>query len=350
MNAHMPRRRDARSLDHRTLEEMRRLAVREVLKGAIEHVVAKRLEVHPGTVSKWVSMFRDGGEEALASTAATGRPPKLTKRQLARLRGIIIGKNPRQLNFGAALWTLRIVGQMIEQIFDVVLHPTTVGRILHGMGITPQKPTRCAFERDEEECRRWCTRQFPGIVRFAEKRHAILLFEDETGFHEDHVLGRTWGEKGRRPVVRVPGTRRRINVISAISPVGRLWFRCYPGTLTAPRYIGFLQALLHDFRRPIVLIHDRHPAHTAAATRRFLQAHRDRITIFELPAYAPHLNPDEHVWTHLKGLFRRIPLEVRESLTTRVDEMLADLEATPQLVKSFFGHPEVEYVKQALGW
>jgi transposase len=337
-------------LDHKTLEEMRRLAVRQVLDGAVERVVAESLEVHPGTISKWVGIYREGGEEALASRKATGRPPKLTHAQRARVRRIIIGKNPRQLNFGALLWTTRLVGQMIEQLFAVVLDPVTVGRILRDMGISPQKPIRRAFQRDDEECRCWCQEVFPSIVREAKRRQAVLLFVDESGIHEDHPLGRTWGEKGKTPILEVSGKRRRINVISAISPRGRLWFRCYRENLTAPLYVEFLKALLHDIRKPIILVQDRHPAHVAAFVRRFLQTIGKRLTIYELPAYAPNLNPDEHVWTHVKGLFRSIPLDRDESLNERVDEMLRDLQSTPSSVRKFFLHPEVDYVRKALGW
>ena len=42
--------RDARSLSHQTLEEMRRLAVKSVLAGDSQKDLAERLQVHPGTV------------------------------------------------------------------------------------------------------------------------------------------------------------------------------------------------------------------------------------------------------------------------------------------------------------
>jgi transposase-like protein len=51
--------RDARSLDHATLEEMRRLAVRRVVEGGeTQAAVAHSLEVHPVTVAKWVGTYR----------------------------------------------------------------------------------------------------------------------------------------------------------------------------------------------------------------------------------------------------------------------------------------------------
>lgn len=326
------------------------MAVRAVLEKESQRSVAERFDVHHQTVCKWMNWYRNAGEEALASTKAPGPATKLAKRQIKTLRRIILGKNPRQLNFGMALWTLPIIAKLIEVKFGIVLHGTTVSRMLSRLGLTPQKPIRRAFQRDQAECLYWMKRQFPKIVREAQRKQAVLLFGDETGVHEDHALARTWGERGETPVVRVSGSRRRINVISAISPRGRIWFRCYGGTLNAPRYVAFLEDLLHDVRGKIVLIHDRHPAHIAAATRRFIQEHADRLSVYELPGYAPDLNPDEHVWSFLKGGFKGNPLTEGEDFEERVQVSMYAIAADRGLVRSFFEHPQVQYVKEALGW
>lgn len=343
-------RRDARSLPHTTLEELRRLAVKRVLAGERQVDVAKSLEVHRGTIWKWVASWKEGGDDALASTKSSGRPPKLSAKQQAKLRRIIVGKNPLQLSFGTALWTLPIVAAVIRREFGVVLHETNVARLLTRMGLTPQKPTRRAFQRDDAECRQWASTVFPSIVREAKRKQATILFGDETGVREDGPIGTTWGIRGRRPVVRVTFTRARVNVVSFISPRGRLWFRCYKRELDADLFIEFLKALLHDVRGHIVLIIDRHPAHTAAKTMRFINEHANRLTVHFLPAYAPEMNPDEHVWAYLKGMFRRTPLDEREDLAAAVTESMATIKTDRELLKSFFEHPDVAYVKQAISW
>ncbi len=343
-------RRDARSLDHATLEEMRRLAVQRVVAGEGQRAVSRSLQLHHCTVSKWMRALREGGEDALASTKASGPAFALSDTELRTVSRIVIGKDPRQLNFGPALWTLPLVAHLIEMRFGKVLHKSTVGRILHRLGITPQKPVRRAFARDEEECRHWMATEFPALVRRAKRRQATLLFLDETGLHEDHAVGRTWGKRGSTPVVEVTGGRRRVNIISALSPRGRLWFRCYSGTLTAARFVSFLQALLDDTSTPIELVLDRHPAHMAAATRRFVHEHRARLTVHWLPVYAPDLNPSEHIWGWLKGCFAADPLERDEDLTHAAQLSMARLQRDRRLVRAFFGKPEVAYVKAALKW
>ncbi len=49
------KRRDARSLDHKTLEELRRLAVTRVLAGETHRAVGASLDVHRMTVAKWMA-------------------------------------------------------------------------------------------------------------------------------------------------------------------------------------------------------------------------------------------------------------------------------------------------------
>lgn len=342
--------RDARSLDHATLEEMRRLAVSRVLAGETQRAVAASLQVKHTSVWKWMNAYRTKGAAGLAGTKSTGRPPTLNAKQRERLRNMVVGKNPMQLGFSFALWTLPAVRELIVRKFGVVLHETTVARMLHAMGLTPQKPTRRAFQRDDEACVRWTTSDFPRVVRFAKRKQATLLFLDETGVHEDGPIGTTWGVRGERPVVRVSGSRRRTNVISAVSPRGRLWFRCFRGTLGAARFIDFLKALLHDVRGYIVLVLDRHPAHIAAATRRWLHEHRNRIHVELLPSYAPDLNPDEHVWSRLKGMFRQEPLRNREDLEPAVESAMEQLADDSAGLRKMFEHPDIVYVKKALKW
>jgi transposase len=341
--------RDARSLDHSTLEEMRRLAVSRVLAGENQREVARSLSVHFHTVWKWMRAYRKRGANGLARRTGAGRHPALTEKQQKRLFRLIVGYTPQQLKFPFALWSLPIVQQLIEREFGVALHKSTVARTLSRLGLTPQIPARRAFQRDEEACLRWAQEEFPAIVRAVKRRQSTLLFGDEAGVHEDGPVARTWGAKGQRPVVRVSGQRRRVNVISAISPRGRLWFRCFKGTLTAARFIEFLRALLHDVRGPIDLVLDKHPAHIAAATRRFILA-SPRLRIHNLPSYAPDMNPDEHVWGHLKSLFRREPIEPDEDLDDAVRESMEAISSDRPLVRAFFLHPETTYVRDALHW
>jgi len=53
---------------------------------------------------------------------------------------------------------------------------------------------------------------------------------------------------------------------------------------------------------------------------------------------------------YLKSMFSRAPLDVGETLTDAVADSMATIQEDRALVRSFFGNPEVAYVKQAISW
>jgi transposase len=166
----MTLRRDGRSLDHKTLEEMRRLGVARVLNGERQVDVAKSLMVDRTTVVRWMMKYRADGDAGLAAKPVPGRKPTLDAKQQAKLREIIVGKNPRQLGYGPALWTVRLVTEVIEREFQVVLHETSVSRMLRRMGLVPRKPIKRSFSRDEAACKEWAETTFPKILNEVRKK------------------------------------------------------------------------------------------------------------------------------------------------------------------------------------
>ena len=348
--------RDLRNLAGKTgterraaLAEIRRRAVRLVVRqGRKPSGVAKLFGVTPQTMSKWLAAYREKGDKGLQPRTGAGRPPALTKDELVNLRRTIVGKNPNQLNFGVLLWSLPIIVAVIHRMFGKELHSTTVARYLDQLGLTPQVPRRRSYSRDEREIRRWMVEEFPRIASDARRKQAVLLFLDEAGVHENGPVGTTWGKRGHRPIVSSSGNRSKINVISAVAPSGRLWFRCYKGNLDSATFIGFVRALLHDVRGDIVLVMDSHPAHVSEETMEFLAARMGRLQCELLPAYAPELNPDEHVWGLLKGMFRRDPIQRGERLDEAVDEVMRHLKGQRALIRALFGHPDLAYMNGPL--
>jgi transposase len=331
------------------LEEIRRRVVRLVAKRGRKVVqVARLFDLHAKTVSRWVSEARRGGEDALRSRKSSGRPAALTAVELRRLRRTIVGKNPAQLNFGVLLWTLPIIQQVVSKLFGKALHTTTIARYLDGLGLTPQKPLRRASQRNEADIAAWVAEQFPRIAADVRRKQAVLLFLDEAGVHENGPLGTTWGARGKRPVVKVTGNRGKINVISAVTPSGRLWFRCYRENLTGENFVEFLKALLHDVRGEIVLVMDSHPAHVGEEAQVFYAEKVGRLQVELLPKYAPELNPDEHVWGYLKGMFRQDPLQSTETLREAVDLAMAEMKKQKSLIRALFGHPDLAYISKSL--
>jgi transposase len=69
------------------------------------------------------------------------------------------------------------------------------------------------------------------------------------------------------------------------------------------------------------------------------------LTLHFLPGYAPELNPDELVRTHMKRTgVARTPLRKGEQLSDKIEAQLAAIKRRPQLVRSFFKAPHVAYI------
>src|SRR5262245_43931802 len=76
-------RRDGRKLDHKTLEEIRRMAVERVWEGEDPSEVIASYGFCRTTIYKWLRTAKGKrrGLDVLRSRKGTGRPPKLTKSQ-----------------------------------------------------------------------------------------------------------------------------------------------------------------------------------------------------------------------------------------------------------------------------
>ena len=162
---------------------------------------------------------------------------------------------------------------------------------------------------------------------------------DETGLFLNPLVRRTWARRGKTPVLPSDGGhRRKVSVIGAVtvSPVVRrlgLYFSTLPdGYFTAGAVVGFLRSLLKHLPGKVVVVWDGGGNHKGPAVREFLRRTR-RLTLERLPAYSPHLNPVELVWSWLKygKLANYAPAGVPE-LDAEVAERLLELKADPGLL------------------
>ncbi len=340
------KKRDGRSLDHKTLEELRLLAIERIEAGERVSDVARLLGFDRVVVQGWISRYRREGIEALYSRKAPGPTPKLTDEQVAMIRLIIVSTSPPVWNFPTVTWTRAMVAQLIEQGFGVSLSEESVGRIMRQrMGLSPQRPVRRAFEADEARINAWLETCYPAIRQEAERVGARIFFADEASVRSDYHSGTTWAPKGETPVVETSGQRFSINLISAISPDGELRWMPIEGTMTAERFIEFLKAMIKGRRKPIYLIVDGHSAHKAKVVKQFLKENEERLKLFVLPPYSPQLNPDELVWNHLKHhTIGKHAMHTIKELKRMVHEHMEALRAMPSMIRSFFREPQVQYI------
>lgn len=121
---------------------------------------------------------------------------------------------------------------------------------------------------------------------------------------------RTWAKRGHTPVIRVRGRSQRRFSIAALACYkhgerSRLVFRPkrhadHKGggrhSFTWTDYRDLLTAAHQQLGAPLVLVWDNLNVHLDARLRAFIDAH-DWITSYQLPPYAPDLNPVEGIWS-----------------------------------------------------
>lgn len=335
---------DGRRLSKEEKALIRRMAVQRVYDGESPSAVMDSYGLSRKAIYPWLRRAKAEGIDALAPRPHTGRKRDLTPEEEQEVARWVTGGDPRQHGFDFGLWTRQIVADLIAWRLGVELSVTSVGRLLHRQGITPQKPVRRAYERDPQAVQQWLDERYPAIQARAKREGARIFWLDEASIRSDDPLQRTWGARGQTPVVQTSGQRQSISAISALSNTGAFWYHVYTGRLTADRFIECLWDFLQSQRGKLVVIMDGHPVHKAKKVRAWLAERADRLEVELLPGYAPDLNPDELVWHQMRhyGTSKK-PLKKGESLKRRAINDLEKIKNDKSLIRRLFQAPTVRY-------
>ncbi|MFC8720627.1 transposase [Kitasatospora sp. NPDC057198] len=172
-----------------------------------------------------------------------------------------------------------------------------------------------------------------------------MVFEDEAGQSLTPPRARTWGRRGCTPVVRVRGRGSgRVSMVglTCCKPGQRSRLICavreYRGREGEPRGFGW-----RDFRDllvrvhaqlggPIVLVWDNLRLHLAKPLPAFIEANSHWLTVFQLPTYAPDLNPQEGIWSLVKRDLGNLAAADLGQITRAVKRRLEQIQYRPDTV------------------
>lgn len=335
---------DARKLSTKEQALIRRLAVQRVFDGERPCDITEAYGLSAKVIFKWIKKAKETGLDSLAPMFRSGRSRTLTDKEEKEVRNWVIGNDPRQYGFDFGLWTRKIVADLIEDRLGVTLSLNSVGRLLHRQGLTPQKPLRRAYERDEKAVDEWVNEVYPRVKKYAKDKSAEIFWLDEASIRSDDPLQRTWGERGQTPVVKTSGQRQSINAISALSNKGGFWYHVYDGKFNADKCVECFKRFLKGRTKPVILIVDGHPVHKSKKVIAYIDSLEGRLEIVFLPPYAPDLNPDELVWHQMRHVgTSKKPLKKGESLKNRAIMDLENIRRNKKLIKSFFEEATVSF-------
>ncbi|WP_422665326.1 transposase [Actinacidiphila cocklensis] len=271
-------------------ERIRLEAVERFEGGEKSREIAAVLRVSERSVERWHQAWPECGKTGVACKGSPGRP-RLSDVQIVRLEREL-ERGPLVHGWADQRWTLARVKTLIGRLVLAAAGPA-----VHRAGRRGGR----GMEEGDLAAGKSC----------AVEHGAWIVFEDEAGQSMTPPRARSWGRIGQTPVVRGRGSGRVSMAGMTCFKLGersRLIYaiREYRGHKDEPKCFGW-----RDFRDlvvraraqlggPIVLVWDNARIHLTAAKREFIHANAGWLTMFQLPAYAPDLNPTEGIWSLVK--------------------------------------------------
>ena len=252
------------------------------------------------TVYNWLNEFVRERWESLRYEKAPGRPSRLTKTQKRKLAEWIEA-GPEACGYASGCWSSVLIQDLIDRKFHVFYNRFYVCELLRNLGFSFQKARFVSDHLDEEARQHWMESEFPEILSQTKQLGASLFFGDEASFALWGSLSYTWGRRGQQPQVPTTGRRKGYKVFGAIEFFsGRLIYQGTEARFQSESYQSFLQYLLAQVPGTIILIQDGARYHTSKSTRDFLELHKKRLLVYQLPSYSPDYNPIEYLWKKVK--------------------------------------------------
>ena len=146
-------------LEHRRIQALALLD-----RGYSLNEVGRRIGCNASSVMRWRDMRKRGGATALRVRFSPGRPARLSASQRQKLVKLLL-QGPLPQGYRTNLWTTTRIAELIERKFKIRFHRDHVGRLMHSLGWSHQKPERRAVERDEEAITRWKQEDWPRIKK-----------------------------------------------------------------------------------------------------------------------------------------------------------------------------------------
>ena len=116
----------------------RMLAIANALDGMSREEAARSAGMDRQTLRDWVIRYNAHGVDGLADHWGDGRPPKLSAEEKAELVAIVLaGPDPEAS--GISTFTREDLVRICKERFGKGLHVSSMGRILHELGLSRQK-------------------------------------------------------------------------------------------------------------------------------------------------------------------------------------------------------------------
>lgn len=174
-----------------------------------------------------------------------------------------------------------------------------------------------------------------------------ICFEDEAGAWLNGPVRRTWGKAGHTPVPRMSGKRNdKISMVARVcfkdGAEPRLIYAIKPsGGYTKKDFPRFLTLLHRRLEGPVTVVWDNCSSHISRHVKQYTQR-QDRLTIIQMPSYAPELNPVELLWAHAKEKIANRAFRSIDELHRAARSALRHIQRHPELLLAFLAGTGLE--------
>jgi len=301
--------------DHATLETLRRLEKKEkdarrakrlriiilAVQGFTASCIAMMLDLSQRDVQLWVERYNREGFRGLEDQRGGNRRESLSDEEKGALcQRLDAGATPDD-----GVCSLRGVDvqHILAQEFAVWRRLSSVYALLHRLGYSCLCPRPRHPKADPAAVVQFIKQlpeQMTAIAADHPDRRLRVYFEDESRFGQQGTTTRVWARRGTRPTAVRQTEYEYLWVLGVVCPeTGKA-----EGLLSPRLNTEVVNVFLDQFSASLptdehaVLIWDGAGFHTSKSLRV-----PQNITVLQLPAYSPELNPIENLWHYLKSHF-----------------------------------------------
>lgn len=256
---------DARKLAAGQQQALRSRAIALVREGMSQAQIVRELGVSRSAVAKWISLWGENGEKALASRPR-GRPigtGTLSPVEKWRILDILCNHLPEDFGLSACLWSNDVIRDFVHRASGISVTAKVASMWRRQWGFCVPRSESGDLSRYDDDVSLsavWRFEEYPKIRRRARKQKAQILLMAESAMPE-----------------------RPAQMLSAIDGRGKLRFAVHHFPVTVEKRIDFLERLLAETGRPIFLLLDSHPNHNNGAIHAWQRVNTDRITLCHIP-------------------------------------------------------------------
>lgn len=264
--------------------------------------VARILCAARSSVGRWINWFTLYGVEGLKSLRP-GCAQRWPVTDILQVLPLLVQRSPQDFGWLRSRWSTELLARIVNRLFNVVLHPSTLHRYLKKAGIVWRRAAPTLKIKDPH---------------YDEKRHAIrqalaqeqvehpVLYQDEVDIDLNPKIGADWMPKGQQKRITTPGQNQKHYLAGALhSGTGKIHY-VSGSSKSSDLFINLLGALRRTYRRAktITLVLDNYIIHKSRKVERWLEKNTKFRLLF-LPTYSPWLNPIERLWLSLHETITR---------------------------------------------